>query len=140
MAIYAGRVVLVKIDTNAVGGTGANWQSLGNQRGGSLSRSSDVVDATSKGDSGWPTAVVTRTPWSVSVDGAKDPNDSAWAHLLARWEAKTFVWVQVDESAVGGTKKEGKVLITSLESEFPEPDLVTFSVELQGNGALATSP
>lgn len=140
MALNVGRSVLIKIDTNGVGGAGANWVTIGQQRGGSMSRSSETVDATTKGDSGWPTKVITRTPWSVSCDGALDPTDAAWVYLLGRWEAKAKPFVQVDASAIGGPKKEGRSVINTLDHDFPEPDLVTFTAELEGDGALTTSP
>lgn len=140
MAIYTGRTALIKISTNGLGGGSANWVTIGQQRGGSLARSSDVVDATTKGDSGWPKAVITRTPWSVACDGALDPADATWVYLLQQWEAKTKPYIQVDETAIGGPKKEGQAIITKLDHDFPEPDLVTFSIDFQGDGALTTSP
>ena len=140
MAVYAGRSVLVKIDTNGVGGSGANWVKVGQQRGGGLSRSSETADATHKDDAGYPSAVITRTPWSVSADGALNPVDTAWVYLYAAWKNKTKIWTQIDRSAVGGIKEEGQAIITDLSEEFPESDLVSYSLELQGDGSLSTSP
>jgi len=143
MAVHAGRLVLVKIDTSSAGvgagGAGASWTTIGQQRGGSFSRTSETADATHKGDSGWPDAVVTRTPWSVSVDGALNPVDSAWTTLLTRWAAKGKVWVQVNANSITGEYIEGQALITDLSYEFPESDVVTFSAEFQGASALVTS-
>lgn len=135
-----GRKVVIKLDMNGVGGAGANWVEVGQQIGGGLSRKSDKVDGTNKQDSGWPTAIVTRTPWSVSVDGALNINDATWVKLLQIWEAKTDGWFQIDHSAIGGPKKEGKCIIDSIDETFPEPELVKYKLELTGNGALVTSP
>jgi predicted secreted protein len=140
MALQPGRSVLIKIDTAEVGGSSATWLTIGQQRGGSLKRSSDTVDGTNKGDNGWPNSVVTRTPWSVSVDGALDPADGAWVHVLARWEGKIKVWVQIDASAISGGKKEGQCVITNLQADFPEKDLVSFTIDFEGASALVTSP
>lgn len=143
MAVYAGRQVLVKIDTSlsgvGQGGASATWTTIGQQRGGSFTRSSETADATHKDDTGWPDAVVTRTPWSVSVDGALNPADTAWSTLLTRWAAKGKVWVQVNANAISGEYVEGQALITDLSYEFPESDVVTFSLELQGASSLVTS-
>lgn len=139
MTVYAGRQVLIKIDTGDVGGASATWVTIGQQRGGGFSRTSETADATHKGDSGWPDAVVTRTPWSVSCDGALNPADTAWAYLLTKWAAKAKLWVQVNANAISGEYKEGQALITDLSYEFPESDVVTFSLELMGSSSLVTS-
>lgn len=141
MAVHAGRLVLIKIDLNGVGGAGANWVTVGQQRGGGTKKGSETADSTHKGDDGWPSAVITRTPWSISCDGALDPLDSALAYLETSWAAKTKVYAQIDKSALsGGTKKEGRAIITDFSDEYPEGDVVTFTLELQGDGALSTSP
>jgi len=139
MAVYAGRQVLVKIDTNESGGASAVWATIGQQRGGGFGRTSETADATHKDDNGWPDAVVTRTPWTVSCDGALNPADSAWALLLTTWEAKTKVWVQVNAHPIGGEYKEGQAIITDLSYEFPESDVVTFTCELMGASPLVVS-
>ena len=139
MAVYAGRQVLVKVDTNETGGATATWQTIGQQRGGGFGRTSETADATHKDDNGWPDAVVTRTPWSVSVDGALNPADTAWTLLLTNWEAKIKTWVQVNAFPISGEYKEGEVLITDLSYEFPESDVVTFTCELMGSSPLVTS-
>lgn len=140
MAVYAGRQVLIKVDTSGVGGSGATWATIGQQRGGGLTRGSETADATHKDDQGYPSAVITRTPWSISCDGALNPADSAWSYLRTNWKNKAKVWIQVDESAIGGEKVEGTCIITDLSKEFPEGDLVSYSMEFQGDGALANSP
>lgn len=140
MAVYAGRLVLIKIDNNNVGGAGANWLTIAQQRGGNISRTSDTADATHKGLSGYPSAIITRIPWGFSADGALDPADPAWTKILADWAAKNKPWFQVDASGISGEKKEGTCIITDCSYEFPENDVVTYSLELQGDGSLNTSP
>jgi predicted secreted protein len=138
--VYAGRVVLIKVDDNDTGGGSATWKTVGQQRGGGQSRTSETADTTNKEDTGWPSAIVTRTPWGVSCDGALDPTDAAWIWMLARWEAKAKIWVQIYYTDIGGDNKEGQAIITDLSSEFPESDVVSFTAEFQGDGALVTSP
>jgi predicted secreted protein len=140
MALYAGRLVLVKLDTNNVGGSGASWTTIGNQRGGSMKRGAETADSTHKSDAGWPSAVITRTPWSVSCDGALDAADTALAQLKTAWAAKTKQWVQIDYTSVGGIKEEGQAIITDFSLDFPEGDLCSYTLELQGDGPLAASP
>ena len=140
MPVFAGRQVKIKIDTNGVGGSGASWVALGQQRGGGFGRTTETADATHKDDNGWPAAVITRTPWSISCDGAVNPADSAWTYLKTQWGNKNKVWVQVDASPIGGEKVEGQCIITDLSQEFPESDVVTFNAEFEGASALVNSP
>lgn len=140
MAVYAGRLVLVKIDNNDVGGAGANWLTIGQQRGGNFSRSSETADATHKGLLGFPSAIITRIPWSFSCDGALDPADAAWTKILTSWKNKAKPYFQVDASGISGEKQEGTCIITDCSYEFPENDVVTYTLELQGDGSLNPSP
>ena len=135
-----GRKVKIKVDLNSVGGAGANWVTIGQQRGGGLSRTSETADATHKDDDGYPRAVITRTPWSISVDGCLNPADPAWAFIHQKWKEKAQPFFQVDRSEIGGSKEEGQCTITDLSEDFPESDLVTFTAELQGEGPLNPSP
>lgn len=140
MAVYPGRQVLIKIDTNGVGGAGASWVTIGQQRDGALERSSETADATHKGDDGYPAAVITSIPWSVSCEGALPPGDSALTYLVTQWAAKAKVWIQVDESAISGEEKEGQAIITAFRKQYPIKDLISYSLDLQGDGELVTSP
>lgn len=141
MAAKAGKDVKVRIDLNDVGKAGTpSWSTIAQQRGGSQGGSSETADATHKDLAGWPSAVVTRTPWSISVDGALLVTDPAYLHLVATWKARIQTFVQVVWTAIGmANDEEGPVLITSLNRDFPESDIVQFSIELQGNGALVNS-
>lgn len=140
MAVFAGRKVKIKVDLNGIGGAGANWATVGQQRGGSFGQTTETADATHKDDDGWPQDVITRTPWTVSCDGALNPLDSAWGFLNAAWGSKTKVYVQVDASLIGGEKKEGQAVITNISREFPEGDAYTYTLEFKGQGPLVNSP
>lgn len=139
MAVYAGRDVTIKVDTADAGGAGATWVSIGQQRGGSFSRSTDTADATYKTSGAYTDAVGTRISWTVSCDGVLNPADTAWAYLLTKWAAVGKVWVQVNCLEISGEYKEGQAIITDLSYEFPDNDVVSFTIELQGCGALTTS-
>jgi len=147
MAVERGRDVLIRIDTAdvAAGASSAVWVLLGQQRGGGFNRGLETADGTFKESGaqpniGWQRAIATRKTWGFSVDGALDASDAAWQHLLTRWENMQDAHVQVDASLItSGEIKDGKVFITDLSYEFPEPDVVTFSAEFQGDGQLFTS-
>jgi TP901-1 family phage major tail protein len=142
MAVSAGRVVLIKLDMNDTGTTTASWQTVLQQRGGSLGRTAETADSTHKDDAGWATFINTRKGWTVSGDGAMDASDSTFIVLKDHWTNQSRIWVQVDASAMEGTgeKVEGEAWITDLSTDFPESDVVTYTLELQGHGALVDSP
>lgn len=139
MALYAGRLVLIKVDVNAVGGSGASWTTIGQQRDGGLERGTETVDGKTKADVGWPNDVITGVSWSVSCDGVLDPSDAAWVHLKTKWKAMSKVWIQIDRSSVSGTKEEGQAIV-KISEKFANSDLVSFTAEFTGQGQLSVSP
>ena len=146
MAEYLGRPVRIKVDTAGVGGSGATWVSIGQESGSSLERSTDTVDASHKDSGGWAKALPVRGSWSVSADIVLAPTDSAWTYILTLWNQQhtasipSAIWVQIDESPIGGIKREGTAWITSITQDHPEADKVTAKVDFQGNGTLSPSP
>lgn len=139
MSLYEGRKVLIKLDLNGVGGSGANWATIGQQRDGGLDMDTETVDGTTKTDEGWANDVIVGASWSISCDGVLDPADSAWTQLYNSWEDLEKVWIQRDASQVGGIKKEGEAVITKLSEKFGNKELVSFSAEFKGQGKMATS-
>lgn len=137
LTVYEGRRVYIWLDLNRVGGAGANWVKIGQQKGGSLSRSAETADATNKDNYGAPTAIVTRMPWNFSCDGALNPADPAIAEMTTVWKTGVETYVKWDESAISGEVVSGPVLITKFSKDAPMGDLVSYSVEFQGNGQLA---
>lgn len=139
MALYAGRLVLIKVDVNAVGGSGASWTTIGQQRDGGCERGTETVDGKTKADVGWPNDVIVGVSWSVSCDGVLDPADGAWVHLKTKWKAMSKVWIQIDRSAISGTKEEGQAIV-KISEKFSNSDLVSFTAEFTGQGQLSVSP
>jgi len=148
MAVNSGRTVVVKISTDSANHAydSGSWQTIGQQRGGSAERSTEVADATHKGTTGsWASSITTRRGWSLSVDGVLDVADQGWALLYAAWNSVAAEWFMVDGSTMTGVSHpepsvvaSGTAFVTSLSFEFPESDIVSYSAELQGSGALAT--
>lgn len=137
--LFSGRDVLIKVDLNNVGGSGANWTTIAQQRGGGAVRATELFDATTVGD-GWGRAKAHRMAWTLACDGALDATDAAWAFILARYRAQARVWVMTDFSAVCVTddaQHEGRAWVSNLEYTAPEADVVSFAMELTGDGALS---
>jgi hypothetical protein len=138
--VYAGRLALVKVDLAGVGGAAANWATIGQQRGLDHGRTTETADASHKGDNGWANVVITRIGWTLNCDGALDPADTVLQYLQTQWMAKAKIWVQFDPSLAGGTKMEGRAVLTDFSLSAPDGDLITFTASFQGAGALSTSP
>lgn len=135
-----GKDVLIRIDLLGVGGTGASWTTITQQRKGGLDRGSKATDSTHKGSNGWEKSFITGTNWGIKCGGLLDPSDPALVFLEAKWAARQKIYVQRDASAIGGTKKEGKSVINSYSESFDVDNLVEFELDLKGDDALTTSP
>ena len=79
MAVESGRNITIAISSDGTNTTSTTWLTIGQQRAGSVERTSETADATHKGTSGgWATAAFTRKTWSISFDGVLDNTDAGW--------------------------------------------------------------
>lgn len=106
---------------------------LGGQRGATLNRAAESLDATSK-DSEWRENLQGIKEWSIDADGLLIESDEAYDLLED---------IFMDDGEVGviitmpsGKKYQGNAVITDFPLEMPYDDLVTYTVAFTGNGAL----
>lgn len=112
---------------------------LAGQRNATLNRSAESIDATSKDTEGfWKESIQGFKEWSIDCDGAFIESDEAYKILETAFLASENVDVYLELPS--GTKYEGNATITDFSLEAPYDDLVTWSIALQGNGALTTTP
>ncbi|MFB5197882.1 phage major tail protein, TP901-1 family [Neobacillus sp. KR4-4] len=108
---------------------------LAGQRNATLNRSAESIDATSKDTAGfWKESLQGFKEWSVDADGAFVESDEAYGLLEQAFIDSTNVVVYLQLPS--GTKYEGSCTITDFSLEMPYDDLVTYSISLQGSGAL----
>ncbi|MCX2828364.1 phage major tail protein, TP901-1 family [Bacillus pseudomycoides] len=108
---------------------------LAGQRNATLNRSAESIDATSKDTAGfWKESLQGFKEWSVDADGAFVESDEAYGLLEQAFIDSTNVVVYLQLPS--GTKYEGSCTITDFRLEMPYDDLVTYSISLQGSGAL----
>ncbi|MGH1144275.1 phage major tail protein, TP901-1 family [Bacillus pseudomycoides] len=108
---------------------------LAGQRNATLSRSAETVDATSKDTAGfWKESLAGFKEWSIDCDGAFIESDEAYGLLETAFINSNNVNVYIELPS--GTKYKGNSTITDFSLEFPYDDLVTYSISLQGSGAL----
>ncbi|PHA62861.1 phage major tail protein, TP901-1 family [Bacillus wiedmannii] len=108
---------------------------LAGQRNASLSRSAESIDATSKDTEGnWKESLQGFKEFSIDADGAFVESDEAYGILETAFLNSENVDVYLEFPS--GTKYEGNCTITDFSLDMPYDDLVTYSISLQGNGAL----
>ncbi len=116
----------------------ATGKVLAGQKNATLSRSAETIDATSKDTAGfWKESVAGFKEWSIDCDGAYIESDAAYQLLESAFINSENVNVYIELPS--GTKYRGNVTITDFSLEFPYDDLVTYSLSLQGSGALETT-
>lgn len=111
-----------------------NFVSVGGQRGGKLNRSGDTVDVTTKDDNGWKASRVGLLEWSIDGDGIFISDDEGYALLETAFLEKEPVLVKM--AVASGLKYEGLAVVTDFPLDMPYDNEVTYSVKLQGMGAL----
>lgn len=117
---------------------GINGKLLGGQRNATLSRSSETIDSTSKdSDGNWTESLPGFKSWSVDTDGAFIESDEAYKIIEQRFLDGEDVVVYIEMPSKN--KYVGNCVITDASLEAPYDDLVSYSLSLQGSGALRTT-
>lgn len=117
------------------------------QKGATLNRSADTIDTTTKTSGGWKEFVASLKEWSIDCDGLytlpRATGTTSFRLLEDAFNNGSEVDVEfalADETdlvagdTIGFT---GKAIIVDFPLEAPMDDSVTFSVSLQGTGALS---
>lgn len=123
---------LLYVDTSAT--QTPTWTKVAGQKGATLNRSSETIEITSKDSVGFKDFEYGFKEWSIEADGLLVDADTGYGKLETAFMAGAKLKVQI--KSVTGEIYDGLVLITDLPIEMPYDDMVTFSVTLQGAGAL----
>lgn len=118
--------------------TSGTYIAVGGQRNASLSETADTIDTTSKDSNGMYEYDYGLGGWTISFDGVYVNGEAAYTALKTAMRNKEKIKVRIQES--GGQIEEGTALITSRDLEAPYDAEATYSGELQGTGALTTTP
>lgn len=110
-------------------------QVLGGQRGATLNRSAETLDATTKESEGWQENEAGIKSWGLDADGILVESNAAHELLEDAFLNSTKVTAYMELPS--GTKFEGECIIVDFPIEAPYDDLVTYSVTLTGSGVLA---
>lgn len=130
-----GKNYFIYVNTGTNETTGAEWLLIGGQRGGTLSRKADSIDASHKGSGGWKSTLQGLKEWSIDLDTLVMPNDeglqvinqayldSQTIHLKFEYPDKSYM--------------VGWASITEMSLEAPHDDVATYKGSLNGVGPLS---
>ncbi|MEX3009005.1 hypothetical protein [Hoeflea sp. TYP-13] len=127
MGVSHGKNGKVKLGANTVAET-TKW---------TLSESAAAADTTSQGDTA-QTHLTGIPGWSAQVEGWYDPADTNGQSALAIG-ASVSIEFYTDTDGSGKTYKSGTASVTDIQWESAMDGTNSFSISLQGNGALATA-
>ena len=117
--------------------TGAKLMAVSGQQGLTINRSADSIEITSKDtQGGWKSKIAGMKEWSIDNDGLYVPDHDSHKALAKAFDAGDPVCIKVVN---GKTKKGmfgGLAVITDYPVEAPFDDAVTYSLTLEGMGAL----
>lgn len=117
--------------------TGAKLLAISGQQGLTINRSADSIEVSSKDTKGgWKSKIAGMKEWSIDNDGLYIPSDETHKELGKAFEASNPVCIKVVN---GKTKKGmfgGLAYISDYSLEAPYDDGMTYSISLDGNGAL----
>lgn len=123
-----------KIYVEKTVGEVATFVSVGGQKGGKLNRSSDTVDTTTKDTEGWKASRSGLKEWSIDGDGIYAEDDEGYVLLEDAFLQNKIVKVKM--AIDGGLKFTGEAIITDFPLDMPYDNDVTYSIKVQGTGAL----
>ena len=123
MAFEKGNDIKVSVGSTLIGG----------QQNCSINRETETSDTTTKDSGVWSEAEAIGLSWSVDLDGLVVIGDEGLKALETAWENLQQVDVKYGTSS---NYKSGKAIITSLSSNSANKEKTTYSVSLQGVGAL----
>ena len=124
MAFEKGNDIRVSVGSTLIGG----------QQNCSINRETETSDTTTKDSGVWSEAEAIGLSWSVDLDGLVVVGDAGLKALETAWENLQQVDVKYGTST---NYKSGRAIITSLSSNSPSKEKTTYSVSLQGVGALS---
>lgn len=116
---------------------GSKLLAISGQQGLTINRSADSIEITSKDtQGGWKSKIAGMKEWSIDNDGLYVPGDESHSLLSAAFDNGDPVCLKV----INGKKKVGMfgglAVITDYPIEAPYDDAMTYSLSLEGMGAL----
>ena len=117
------------------------WTEVAFQRGATLNRSADTIYVSYKGTGAWKAYVAGMKEWSIDADGMYVFGATGFEALEEAFEDRTVIQVEIIDTYLGsGAGFKGNCFIVDFPIEAPYDGELTYSITLQGNGALTAVP
>lgn len=131
-AIAGKDVILAIFDS-----TGASLLAVSGQRGLTINRSADSIEVSSKDTKGgWKSKIAGMKEWSIDNDGLYVPSDATHKTLSQAFENGDPVCIKIINGKTKTAMFGGLAYVTDYPLEAPYDDAMTYSIALDGNGAL----
>lgn len=117
--------------------TGAKLLAVSGQRTLTINRSADTLEVTSKDtEGGWKAYIPGMKEWSIDLGGVYVLDDEAMKELATAFNNSTVLCTKVYNTKAAKGMFGGLATITSFPIDAPYDDSVTYTLTLQGVGAL----
>ena len=116
---------------------GTKLLAISGQQGLTINRSADSIEITSKDtQGGWKSKIAGMKEWSIDNDGLYVPGDESHTLLSAAFENSEPICLKVINGKTKVGMFGGLAVITDYPLEAPYDDAMTYSLSLEGMGAL----
>lgn len=130
----AGKDILLAVFNS----TGDKLLAVAGQQGLTINRSKDSIEVTSKDTKGgWKAKIGGMKEWSIDNDGLYVASDESHKALTKAFNDDEFVCLKVVNQKTKESMFGGIAIVSDYPIEAPFDDAVTYSISLEGNGALA---
>lgn len=125
-----------QLSVSAAGGS-PSYQVVGFASDVELKQPAELVDTTTRADSGWRNCEQGVKSWQVSVKHLWVPTDAAYTILRSAYLNGTKVLCQFRDSSAGGAKgHDGTAIVTGMTEPQKLHEAVILAINLNGCGAL----
>lgn len=129
----AGKDILLAVFNS----TGDKLLAVAGQQGLTINRSKDSIEVTSKDTKGgWKAKIGGMKEWSIDNDGLYVGDDESHQALNKAFNDDEFVCLKVVNQKTKEAMFGGIAIVADYPIEAPYDDAVTYSISLEGNGAL----
>lgn len=105
-----------------------------------LSVSAESIDTTSKDSLGWKEILSGMRSYTIDTEGlVAFDNAFNYEYFLSALTNRTQLFVKLSTETSSDEKFYGTVYVTSVEQNAPLEDVISFTVSLEGTGALISS-
>ena len=132
----AGKDILLQVWDIPTSGT-ATLLAIAGQQSLTLNRSADSIEVSTKDtEGGWKSYIAGMKEWSIDLDGVFVKDDASHRTIADAFNQGNLLCVKITNIKTGEDLFGGTVAVTDYPLEFPYDDTATYSLSLQGNGAL----